>query len=189
MKSRKGITMGVVAGMFIDKCTKQDLYDPHWEENLAASERVIAAYASSEGACHRHASGKNKEGIVEFSCVAYSEEGVVRVKKLGLTPELRDGKCSACGKDKQYKAGILVKDERITELEMELKGRADKVFKAPKCHGGAQLHNDPNDQLVFNNCKKHPSGPVSVEKFCRVYQGGLPCMSFAEVVLGVGERA
>ena len=184
----KKLKMSLVLPMFIAKAVEHDIFDQDWIEKLKKAESMVNRYASLDGACPALAGGKKSSGDWLYRCVWFRPDNPPNIKSLGDTEELQAVACLSCGGTKPYVLGIEERDERIAELETELKGRADNVFKAPKCNGGGNLYNDEEDQLVFRNCKKHPSGPVSVEKFCRVYQGGLPCMSFAEVTVGVSER-
>lgn len=181
----KGLKMSLILPMFIKKAVEHDIYDQNWIEKLKKAERVTEARASLEGACHRHATGENKEGVAEFSCVAYSEEGVVRIKKLGKTIEIRDAQCFACGLDKKYKAGILVKDKRIAELETSIQMKAKHRNKVPICNGGAIL---TNEGTAFRSCRKRPGHIMNIENECRKLSasGTLPCALFAEVELAEG---
>lgn len=76
----------------------------------------------------------------------------------------------------------------MSELEVDLEARASEVYKIPKCNRGAILDHDKEDNMIFNGCPRHRGEPVSVDKFCRVYQRGLPCMMFAELTVGVGSK-
>lgn len=182
MKSQKGINMTLVVGMFVDKGVKQDLYDPKWEEKLVKEERALNALISEEG-CHKLAKAENDSGIVEFSCVAYNEEGVVRLKNLGKVERIAQARCRACGLDREIKAGIRVRDDRIIELEKGLKSRARELYKIPVCEGGAHL---TPDGTSFERCRRSNIS-VDVLRFCKVVENG-PCAYFRETIVGVGEK-
>lgn len=182
---RINLDMVSIVDMLIESGIDLDLYDPDWKENREKALRVTEARASVEGACHRLATGKNKKGVAEFSCVAYSEEGVVRLKKLGKTLDIREAQCFACGEDKKYKEGTLAKDKKIAELETAIQRKAKHRNKVPICNGGAIL---TNEGTAFRSCRKRPGHIMEIETACRKLSasGTLPCALFAEVELAEG---
>lgn len=182
---------------FIALSEKYGLHKPGFAERLNESLDLVDAVRDHKNAhdeylktdeCPALAEGKKKSGDLLFRCVWYRPDAPPNIKNLGDSDSLQETACLSCGGTRPYVEGIEVRDQKIAELETELRGRAEEIFKVPKCNAGADLRNDKEDQLVFHNCRKHPQSPVSVEKWCRVYQGGLPCMMFAQVTVGASER-
>ncbi len=124
----------------------------------------------------------------KYMCIWARENKPPLSKTIAKTDQGAKNYCVGCKKTMEIVAGFVERDQRIAELEAGLQAKAQEVFKVPKCNAGAMLNHDKEDNLIFTGCKKHPSGPVSVDKFCRVYQGGLPCMMFAEITVGVGAK-
>jgi hypothetical protein len=182
MKSQKGITMKMVLDMFIEKCVKQDLYDPYWEEKLVKAEEVINSYASLDDGCHKLAFGTDESGHGVYSCIGYNEEGVVRIKNLGKTESLMASRCHACGKDREVKAGLRDRDNRIRELEEKIQMKAVRSNKVPICNKGAILVDEGSS---FKSCPKS-SVPVSVAGYCKKLSGGLPCALYSEIAIPEG---
>lgn len=182
---KKGLKMSLILPMFIKKAVEHDIYDQDWIQKLKKAEAIQNKYASLDGACPALAGGKKNSGEWLYRCVWFRPDNPPNIKNLGDTEELQASACLSCAGTKPYVEGIAERDVRIAELETELGEKSSGQFKIPKCNLGADLRHDKDDQLVFYNCRKHSHEPVSVEKFCKVYSGGLPCASFAMLTVGV----
>lgn len=121
-----------------------------------------------------------------YMCIWARHNKPPQFKKIAETEEGAVAYCLACDKTREIITGFVERDERIAELEAGLKAKATEVFKIPKCNAGGILSKDKEENMIFTGCRKSPSRPVSVDKFCRVHSNGLPCAMFAEVTVGVG---
>jgi len=171
--------------MLVEYGVDQDVYDPEWRENLKKAHDITNDLAGISVECQ--ALSKPKGEDKDFKCVWYREDAPPLIKKLGDTPGMMRAVCAACRRTSLIVEGLKERDVKIAELETQLKGKAEAVFKVPKCNRGAVLHHDKEDQLIFTNCFRHRGEPVSVNNFCRIQARGLPCMFFAELVVGVEE--
>ena len=184
----KGIGMRLILSEFISKGVEFDISDENWIEKLKAQMRIRTGY-SSMGECKGLAFGKNKDGDGIYTCVWFREGRPPQIRILGNFEELQRSRCAACGRTEEIVMGFKERDTRIRELEVELGSKSSERLKIPKCNRGAVLNHDKEDNLIFTGCFRHRGEPVSVDKYCRVYQNGLPCSMFAELVVGVeGKR-
>ena len=185
-KSKK-ITMMTFLDMLIEYGVDQDAYDPKWRENLEKARDITNELAGITVECQ--ALSKPKGDDENFKCVWFRDDAPPLIKKLGDTPGMMRAVCAACRRTSLIVEGLRERDVKIAELETQLKGKAEAVFKVPKCNRGAVLNHDKEDQLVMTGCFKHRGEPVSVDKFCRVYSNGLPCSMFAFLGVGVEGKA
>ena len=74
--------------------------------------------------------------------------------------------------------------KQIANLQDRLNQKASVTYKVPICHKGATLNEDSTE---FAGCPKHKGENVSIQNFCKVYSNGLPCMLYAERVIGVSD--
>lgn len=181
----KGLKMALILPMFIKKAVEHDIYDQNWIEKLKKAEANVNRYANLDGACPALAGGKKKSGDWLYRCVWFRPDSPPNIKNLGDSEDLQGGACLSCDGTKPYVEGIEERDVRIRELETELGSRSTAQLKVPKCNRGAVLNHDKDDQLIFTNCFRLRGEPVSVAKFCRIQARGLPCMFYADIVVGV----
>ena len=184
----KKIGVKTILDLVVPQIIEHDLYDPNWVDKLKAAQKTTDLLARLGDECPGLAVGTSrtdKEGDFTFRCFWYRFDGPPKMRILGKTESLQKSACAACDRTRKIVQGLLDRDEKIIELEASLKARADEVFKAPVCNVGAILSAHGTQ---FSGCRRHPGEPVSIDGFCRVYRSGLPCMSFAEVVIGVGAK-
>ena len=175
--------MGLIIEMFIEHGVDQDIFDPEWRENAVKALDITNKLAGITVECQALSKPEGKD--TDYKCVWYRDDAPPLIKKLGDTLGMYRAVCSACRRTSLIVEGLRERDVKIAELEVQLKGKAEAVFKVPKCNRGAVLHHDKEDNLIFTGCFRHRGEPVSVDKYCRVYQNGLPCSMFAELVVGV----
>ncbi len=180
----KKINIGLILSQFISRGVEYDIFDEAWIEKLVRASQVTTGIAAMVGECSGLASGMDDEKKVKYSCVFYRPGKPPQIRILG-NESLAGGRCLACGKTKADYLLIMEKDERIIELEGELRGRATEVFKVPKCNRGAVLFHDEEDRLIMRDCFRNRTEAVAVDTYCRVQSNGLPCMFFAELPVGV----
>lgn len=185
--------MSVITAQFIERGMDHDIFDPDWDQKmLSVTERINAqaerGQVESGHECDALAHGRNAKGDDKYRCVWFRKNRPPQITNLGDSESLQVTACHGCGKTENMVMGLVERDTRIAELETELGRKSTERFKIPKCNLGADLRHDDKAEthLVFHNCRKHRHEPVSVEKFCKVYSGGLPCASFAQVTVGVG---
>ncbi len=182
------ISMKILAETFIGIGLRHGLHKAKYIDRLnVALDQADTNRFEFLNNCYAVTTARDSNGKFSYRCVQYRDGKSPQITKLGDTEEMASVACAACQRGKSRVRALDVKDERINELETKLQNVETKKFKIPKCNGGADVAHNKEDSLIFRNCKKHPSGPVSIEKFCRVYQGGLPCMLFAEVIVGLGK--
>lgn len=184
-----------LASEYISIGVMYDLQDKGWEERIKKSIEDLEAekerenlYSSLDKSCPALAFGKDAEKKLVWRCVWFREDGPPIIRKLGGTETLRNAACLACAKTGEIITGLRDRDARINELEKGLKAKSSERFNIPKCNSGAVLNHDKEDRMIFTNCPKNRSGPVSIKDFCRVLKGGLPCYMFAEITVGVGMK-
>ena len=182
-RKKNNLAVKLVLEMFIEHGVDQDIFDPKWKEKSVKALEVENDLAGITVHCQALSKpeGENKD----YKCVWYRDDAPPLIKKLGDTLEMYRAVCSACRRTGLIVEGFKERDIKIAELETELKGKAEAVFKVPKCNRGAVLHHDKEDQLIMTNCFRHRGEPVSVDKFCRIQARGLPCSFFAFLVVGV----
>jgi len=73
--------------------------------------------------------------------------------------------------------------DRARDLERKLQVNVAKKMKVPVCQYGAILNHDCTE---FQYCQK-VSGPVNIEKYCKVLSRGSPCTLYRENILGFSE--
>lgn len=178
----KKLKMRDVIAMFVEYGVQTDLYEEDWKEQAVRALNVTNVLADLGASCHRRAKGEDKSGSKVWSCVTYNENGPVKVRVLGNTEELMTGKCKACGLDRDVRAGLAQRDNKIMELETKIQMRAKTSRKVPVCNKGAIL---TQEGTAFRLCPKS-SVPVSVKTYCKVLSSGLPCALYAEVELTEG---
>lgn len=185
----KGIPMSEIIADFIDKGVEHDIFDGDWGEKLKLYEEKVNAYANLDKSCVALAFGMDlvdKKEKKVWRCIWFREDGPPIIRKLGNTESLMAAACLACDKTAEIVTGFRERDERIAELEKGLKAKSSERFRIPKCNSGAVLNHDREDRMIFTNCPKNRSGPVSIKNYCRVLKNGLPCFMFAEITVGVG---
>jgi len=194
-KPATDLSLQDLASMYVSIGTSFDLQDEGWEERIKKSIDDLEAekereniYSSLDKSCPALAFGKDAEKKELWRCVWFREDGPPIIRKLGGTESLRNAACLACDKTGEIITGLRDRDARINELEKGLKAKASERFKIPKCNSGAVLNHDKEDRMIFTNCPKNRSGPVSIKNYCRVLKNGLPCFMFAEITVGVGLR-
>jgi len=182
-----------LASKYISLGILYNLQDVGWEErikksidDLEAEKECENIYSSLDDSCSALAFGKDEEKKNVWRCVWFREDGPPIIRKLGGTESLRNAACLACGKTGEIITGLRDRDARIIELEKGLEAKSSERFKIPKCNSGAVLNHDKEDRMIFTNCPKNRSGPVSIKNYCRVLKNGLPCFMFAEITVGVG---
>lgn len=186
---RKGLKMSIIMETFIEMGVKHDIYEDNWIDSLKLEVERVKEHAEAGSSCVALAISEDGEKKRDYRCVWFREDKPPQVRKLGSTKSRKDAACLACGKTGEVVAKLKARDHRIHELEAELGAHVTKKLKVPKCNRGAVLNHDKEDQLIMTNCFRHRGEPVSVEKFCRIQARGLPCMFFAEIVVGVeGKR-
>lgn len=183
-----GLKLKRVLKEFITKGIEHDITDDNWIEKLKKADRILDGFAHM-GDCEGLAFGKDekKEGV--YSCVWFQEGRPPQIRILGKTESLMNGRCASCGKTKEIAMGFKERDTRIAELENKLGARSSQVWKVPKCNRGAIVNQDKEGQFSFKDCFRNTHEAVSVDRFCRVQSQGLPCMFFAELVVGVEGKA
>ena len=180
---KKHLDMTLIIGMFIEHGVEQDIFDPEWREKAVKALEIENDLAGITVECQ--ALSKPKGDKKDFKCVWYRDDSTPLVKKIGDNPGMAKAVCAACRRTGLIVEGYKERDVKIAELETKLKGKAEAVFKVPKCNRGAVLNHDKEDQLIMRNCFRHRGQPVSVNKFCRIQARGLPCSFFAFLVVGV----
>ena len=186
-----GNTKRFIVELFIDLGHKYGFLDDSWKERLIESLKkvdedssVAEMRALLKGRCHKLAYGKNKEGHNIFSCIAFNPKGALKVRVLGKTVTMFEGKCGACNKDRDIMEGFAERDERIRVLETKIQLKAKTSRKVPICNKGAILS---QEGPAFKSCPKS-SIPVSVATYCKDLSGGLPCALYAEIELAEGPK-
>lgn len=179
----KGLKMRLIIETFIEMGIKYDVFDPDWTEKMLKAIENVNRYASLDQMCEGTAYGEDESGKGIWSCVWFRNGRPPQIRILGKTDSLKEGRCRACNKTEEIAMGFKERDLRIRELETELGSKASAVWKIPICNRGAVL---TQEGLAFRTCpERHHDKPVSIEKWCRVYEGGLPCVRFAELAVGV----
>lgn len=166
-------------------CESIDAVNPGWQERLTASlergrrEIELRLFNDDQGRCVALANG-----IEKYKCVWGRKGKPPFIRLLETEYEASKELCLRCNRT----LAMIEENEGLKrkniELEERLKTRANVTFKVPKCNVGAILSEDGTE---FRGCRKSPTVPVSVEKFCKVYQNGLPCAVYAESVIGVAD--
>ena len=184
-----------LASQYISLGVLYNLQDEGWEERIKKSLEDLETekereniYSSLDKSCSALAFGKDAEEKKIWRCVWFREDGPPIIRKLGGTESLMNAACLACDKTGEIITGLRDRDARIIELEKGLEAKSSERFKIPKCNSGAVLNHDREDRMIFTNCPKNRSGPVSIKNYCRVLKNGLPCFMFAEITVGVGLR-
>jgi len=181
----KKLKMSLILETFIDMGIKHDIFDPNWIDKLQRFKDRVNAYSGLDRACDGLAYGVDKDGVGVYSCVWFREGRPPQIRILGNSEDLQASRCAACGRTEEIARGFKERDLRIRELEVELGSKSSERLKIPKCNRGAVLNHDKGDNLIFTGCFRNRGVPVSVNNFCRIQADGLPCMFFAELVVGV----
>lgn len=183
----KGIKINIILAEFIEKGVKHDIFDPEWDQKMLKRIESVNRYAALDGQCEGLAYGEDEEGKGVYSCVWFRVGRPPQIRILGKTESLMESRCAACGRTEEIALGFKERDTRIHELEAELGVKASAVWKIPICNKGAIL---TQEGLAFRNCPERPyDKPVNIEKWCLVYERGLPCVRFAELAVGVEGKA
>ena len=185
VSKRIGLAQSHILGTLIDMADVHDLLRPDWQKRLKAAllagDREIESdkYFEDPNRCPAIAKGTSK-----YKCIWGRKEKTPEVRVLEEFYEASKELCKACKITLGMKAETAGLREEVKHLTHELEIKEKVVFKVPICHKGATLNEDGTE---FTNCPKHRHESVSVAAFCKVYQNKLPCMLFAERVIGVGE--
>lgn len=162
-----------------------DLLADGWKERLAAAERVGAWQLQRE----KHFAKSDRclgfrEADGKWKCIAGREEKTPMIRILAEDYDDALNLCEGCQltlepirKNREYR-------KQIDDLEDRLQRKVSVKYKVPICHKGAILNEDSTE---FSSCPKHKGENVSIANFCKIYSSGLPCMLYAERVIGLAD--
>ena len=174
-----------VMTILFNLCDVYDFLKEDWQERLEAALRAGDWQLQRE----KHFANKNRclglrEADQKWKCIQGREGKIPMIRMLAENREDALNLCEGCTltlepilQNKEYQ-------KQIAHLQDRLNQKASVTYKVPICHKGATLNEDSTE---FSGCPKHPGENVSIEKFCKVYSSGLPCMLYAERVIGVSD--
>jgi hypothetical protein len=174
-----------VLATLIDMADQHDLLREDWQKRLNAALRAgdreleSEAYHQDPDRCPAMAKGDKK-----YKCVWGRHQKTPEVRILEEFYQNSKNLCMSCG----ITLGMRLENEGLKQKVADLEEERERIeFKLPICHKGAIVNKDASE---FSGCPRHinKNENVSVAKFCKVYRTGTPCFSFAERVIGIGEK-
>ncbi|MHA2052705.1 MAG: hypothetical protein ACXACY_22900 [Candidatus Hodarchaeales archaeon] len=178
-----GIPMKECIATLIDMGDKFDLLRPEWQKKINAAlkqgDRVLQRIEHTED---KNKCGGLREADNKWKCIIGRKKQTPMIRYLALNRNDALNLCEGCIITLEPVLKVEEQAQTIKDLEGKLETSSNVKFKIPKCNKGAILNDDATE---FRNCPKASYKSVSVEKFCKVYTNGLPCMLYAESVIGV----
>lgn len=172
---KEDVTMGEMAGYFIDLHLEYDFYNPEWKSKITeAMAQVDANKYSFLSDCPAVAVGKDSKGKFVYQCVWQTKRNSPPLRKiLGDTEELANAVCRACNKTASINEGV---DDYVRQIE-KLKEQVQHggVVKVPSCIHGGRLSDD-GKKLYCKDPKMSAQNQV-VDTWCKTLRDGANCKS------------
>ena len=176
-----------IVATLVDMNEIHDLLRPDWKKRLDASLRrgmwqlELEKHQASQERCDSLRGADEK-----WKCIVGRKKKTPMIRILAENRSDALNLCEGCEITKARNAELEEYARQIKTLQQEIQTKNDVTFKVPICHKGATLNEDATE---FRGCPKSSAKePVPIATYCKVLSGGLPCMLYAERVIGVGEK-
>ena len=162
------ISMGEMAGFFMDLHLQYDFYDPEWKSKIEKAMALVnhnKYLHLDESECPALQYDKDN-----YLCVWGIENSPPRITKLGKTEEEKVARCSGCSKTLELKRKLKAKADQLKEIVTN-----GIILDIPSCTYGGRTQKEGDKIELYCKNPKMSARYVSVHKLCKTLKAGANC--------------